>query len=146
MDKIVSDISNGNVYLLNVDGKTVGTVTVAENHICRLFVLPECQHQGFGKALMDFAEEKIFSSFDTIELDASFPAKRIYLKRGYTEIEYNVIDAANGDLMGAYDTITRGLFKYPNETSFKRFYWQVFGDIAADVIRNNLETVEASIA
>ena len=57
-----------------------------------------------------------------------------------------IINAANGDLMGAYDTITRGLFKYPNETSFKRFYWQVFGDIAADVIRNNLESAEASIA
>ena len=106
MDKIVSDISNENVYLLNVDGKTVGTVTVAENHICRLFVLPECQHQGFGKALMDFAEEKIFSSFDTIELDASFPAKRIYLKRGYTEIEYNVIDAANGDHL-CYDVMRK---------------------------------------
>ncbi len=24
-----------------------------------------------------------------------------------------IIHAANGDLMGAYDTITRGLFKYP---------------------------------
>ena len=106
MDKIVSDISNGNVYLLNVDRKTVGTVTVAENHICRLFVLPECQHQGFGKALMDFAEEKIFSSFDTIELDASFTAKRIYLKRGYTEIEYNVIDAANGDHL-CYDVMRK---------------------------------------
>ena len=57
-----------------------------------------------------------------------------------------IINAANGDLMGAYDTITRGLFKYPNETCFKRFYWQVFGDIAADVIRNNLESVETSIA
>ncbi len=57
-----------------------------------------------------------------------------------------IIHAANGDLMGAYDTITRGLFKYPNETCFKRFYWQVFGDIAADVIRNNLESVETSIA
>ncbi|MBO4687466.1 MAG: GNAT family N-acetyltransferase [Clostridiales bacterium] len=106
MDKIVSDISNGNVYLLNVDGKTVGTVTVAENHICRLFVLPECQHQGFGKALMDFAEEKIFSSFDTIELDASFPAKKIYLKRGYSDIEYNVIDAVDGDHL-CYDVMRK---------------------------------------
>ena len=57
-----------------------------------------------------------------------------------------IIAAANGDLMGAYDTITRGLFKYPSETSFKRFYWQVFGDLAADVIRANLETQETSIA
>ena len=57
-----------------------------------------------------------------------------------------IITAANGDLMGAYDTITRGLFRYPNETSFKRFYWQVFGDLAADVIRANQEAEEASIA
>lgn len=57
-----------------------------------------------------------------------------------------IIEAAHGDLMGAYDTVTRGLFRYPNETTFKRFFWQVFGDIAADIIRNNLESIEASIA
>ena len=57
-----------------------------------------------------------------------------------------ILTAANGDLLGAYDTITRGLFKYPNETGYKRFYWQVFGDTAADVIRNNLDTIEADIA
>ena len=106
MDRIVSDIENGFVYLLFVDGSPVGTVTISENHINRLFVLPDHQRQGLGKALMDFAEEKIFSSFDTIELDASFPAKRIYLKRGYTEIEYNVIDAANGDHL-CYDVMRK---------------------------------------
>ena len=106
MDKIVADIQNGYVYLLVVDGRSVGTVTISKNHINRLFVLPDCQHQGFGKALIDFAEEKIFSSFDTIELDASFPAKKIYLKRGYTEVEYNVIDAANGDHL-CYDVMRK---------------------------------------
>ena len=106
MDRIIENIQKGYVYLLVVDGRSVGTVTISKNHINRLFVLPECQHQGFGKALMDFAEEKIFSSFDTIELDASFPAKKIYLKRGYTEIEYNVIDAANGDHL-CYDVMRK---------------------------------------
>jgi len=106
MDRIVSNIADGNVYLLTVDGKPVGTVTVSGNHINRLFVLPDCQHQGYGKALMDFAEEKIFSSFDTIELDASFPAKKIYLKRGYSEVEYNVIDAPNGDYL-CYDVMRK---------------------------------------
>ena len=48
--------------------------------------------------------------------------------------------------MGAYDTITRGLFKYPNETSFKRFYWQVFGDVAAEVIKSNMEHIEEATA
>lgn len=57
-----------------------------------------------------------------------------------------IITAAQGDLMGAYDTITRGLFKYPNETSFKRFYWQVFGDVAAEAIKSNMEHVEEATA
>ena len=106
MDRIIENIQKGYVYLLVVDGRPVGTVTISKNHINRLFVLPDSQHQGFGKALMDFAEEKIFSSFDTIELDSSFPAKKIYLKRGYTEVEYNVIDAANGDHL-CYDVMRK---------------------------------------
>ncbi|MBR3057390.1 MAG: GNAT family N-acetyltransferase [Clostridiales bacterium] len=105
-NKIANDIEKGIVYLLMLDGQAVGTVTVSENHINRLFVLPTYQHQGLGRALMDFAEEKIFSSFDTIELDASLPAKKIYLKRGYTETEYNVIDAANGDHL-CYDVMRK---------------------------------------
>ena len=50
-----------------------------------------------------------------------------------------IIAAAKGDIMAAYDTICRGLFKYPAETAFKRFFWSVFGDIAAEVIKINLE-------
>ena len=56
-----------------------------------------------------------------------------------------IIAAAKGDVMAAFDTITRALFKYSQETSFKRFYWSVFGDIAAEVIKTNLEkAVEAA--
>ena len=36
--------------------------------------------------------------------DASFPAKRIYLKRGYKETEYNIIEADNGDCL-CYDVM-----------------------------------------
>ena len=57
-----------------------------------------------------------------------------------------ILDAAGGDPEAAYDTITRGLFRYPGETSFKRFYWQLFGDMAAQVIRNNLEKANALAA
>ena len=56
-----------------------------------------------------------------------------------------IIAAAKGDVMGAYDTIARALFKYPQETAFKRFFWNVFGDIAAEVIKSNREkAVEAA--
>ena len=56
--------------------------------------------------MMDFAEEKIAKEHKTIELDASFPAKRIYLKRGYKEIEYNTIETDNGDKL-CYDVMVK---------------------------------------
>ena len=103
-EKIREDIKNGCVYLLEAEGEAVGTVTVAGNGINRLFVLPLYQHKGYGRALMDFAEKKIASSYDAVVIDASLPAKSIYLKRGYKEIEYNKIKTSNGDYL-CYDVM-----------------------------------------
>ena len=105
-ENIKADIEAGNVYILEDESKAVGTVTINGNHITRLFVLPECQHKGYGRYMMDFAEEKIAKEHKTIELDASFPAKRIYLKRGYKEIEYNTIETDNGDKL-CYDVMVK---------------------------------------
>ena len=54
--------------------------------------------------MLDFAEKKILESYDCVQIDASFPAKRIYLKRGYKEVEYNIIDTENGDCL-CYDVM-----------------------------------------
>ena len=104
-DHIRQDISEGKVYILNADDAAVGTVTVSEDSINRLFVLPEYQHKGYGKALLDFAEEKVLESYDHVQLDASFPAKRIYKMRGYKETEYNMIETENGDYL-CYDVMS----------------------------------------
>lgn len=103
-EHIMADISDGRVYVLYEDGEPVGTVTISDNNINRLFVLPEYQHKGYGKTLLDFAEKKILESYECVQIDASFPAKRIYLKRGYKEIEYNIIEADNGDCL-CYDVM-----------------------------------------
>ena len=92
------------MYLLCDDEMYVGTVTVSRNGINRLFVLPEYQHRGYGRTLLDFAERKILTQYDTIRIDASFPAKQIYLKRGYRETEYHVIRTENGDCL-CYDVM-----------------------------------------
>lgn len=105
-DKISADILSGSVYLLKYEGKFAGTVTISDNHINRLFVLPEYQGRGFGRALMDMAEDAIFKSFDKIELDASLPAKKIYLNRGYKETEYHIIDTPEGDRL-CYDVMVK---------------------------------------
>ncbi len=103
-ESIRTDIASGKVYLLFEEGKAVGTVTVSGNGINRLFVLPQCQHRGYGRALLDFAEREILLQYDTVRIDASLPAKQIYRKRGYREIEYHVIRTENGDYL-CYDVM-----------------------------------------
>ena len=107
--RIAADIAAGNVYLLEDEtGIPVGTVTVSGNEICRLFVLPAHQKKGFGRMLIDYAEQLISEKYDCIVLDASLPAKAIYLKRGYISTEYHCIAAENGDML-CYDVMIKRL-------------------------------------
>ena len=104
---IENDIKMGIVYLvLNDENNAVGTVTVKENEICRLFVLPEQQGKGYGNELISFAENEILRRYDKIILHASLPAKAIYLKRGYKEIEFHSIKTENGDYL-CYDMMIK---------------------------------------
>lgn len=103
-ESIVNDIEDGKVYLLIDDGDVVGTVTISENDINRLFVMPRCQHKGYGRTLLDFAEKEILKNYSFVEMDASLPAKRIYRKRGYKETEYNTVKTDNGDYL-CYDVM-----------------------------------------
>ncbi|MBO4471718.1 MAG: GNAT family N-acetyltransferase [Clostridia bacterium] len=105
-DRITADIASGKVYLLVYDDQAAGTVTISGNEINRLFVLPEYQHKGFGRALLDFAEQAVLLQYDTVHMDASLPAKAIYKKRGYRETEYHTIRTENGDYL-CYDVMMR---------------------------------------
>ena len=98
-DRIMDDIKNKKVFLLEAEDVPIGTVTVSDNEINRLFVLPESQRKGYGKQLMDFAEKEISKVSDRIVLDASLPAKKIYIKRGYQAIEYKMIETDSGDYL-----------------------------------------------
>ncbi len=104
---ILNDIEAGKIYLcINDENQPVGTVTIKENDICRLFVLPEFQGKGYGRELLAFAENEISKTYEEILLDASLPAKRIYLKRGYKEKESHIISANYGDFL-CYDIMVK---------------------------------------
>ena len=103
----MNDIEAGKIYLcINDEKQPVGTITIKENDICRLFVLPEFQGKGYGRELLDFAENEISKTYEEILLDASLPAKRIYLKRGYKEKESHIISANYGDFL-CYDIMVK---------------------------------------
>lgn len=105
-ENVLSDIEKGIVWLLEEDGCMVGTVTVKENAVNRLFVLPEYQSRGYGSQLMDFAETKIAEKYSNIHIDSSLAAKEMYLKRGYQEKKTCRIQADNGDIL-IYDEMEK---------------------------------------
>ena len=106
---IERDIRKNIVFLCISDsGDAVGTVTVSGNEIGRLFVLPDCQGMGYGRALLDFAEQEIARKYEFAVLDVSFSAKAIYLKRGYEAVNWHVIETENGDFL-CFDEMRRKL-------------------------------------
>ena len=106
---IMRDITENCVFLCISDsGEITGTVTVSGNEIGRLFVLPQYQGNGYGRALLDFAESRIAEQYDEAELDVSFPAKPIYLKRGYQAVSWHSIETENGDHL-CFDHMTKHL-------------------------------------
>ncbi|MCD7728093.1 MAG: GNAT family N-acetyltransferase [Ruminococcus sp.] len=107
VSNITDDIKSGRVFIgYDETGNAIGTVTIKENEICRLFVLPIYQGKGYGTKLIDFAEKTIFDIYNKIILDASLPAKQIYLKKQYSATEYHIIEAENGDKL-CYDVMQK---------------------------------------
>lgn len=105
-ENIWKDILAERVYLLLSGEEAIGTVTIRENKICRLFVLPEHQQKGVGAQLLDFAEKRIEEEYTEIILDSSLPAKIVYLKRGYVAMEAHTIVTENGDVL-CYDLMKK---------------------------------------
>lgn len=104
---ICNDINLKRVYLcFDIMGNAVGAVTIKDNEICRLFVVPSYQGKGFGTERLDFAEKVVSDKYSKNVLDASLPAKQIYIKRGYNDIEYNMISTEDGDFL-CYDVMEK---------------------------------------
>ena len=118
VERIAEDIAQSRVYLCRDDNGIVGTVSIHGSEILRLFVLPAYQGRGFGRALLDFAESEIAKTYVEVVIDASLPAKPIYLKRGYKETAYNIIETDNNDRL-CYDVMKKTLRAEHNDKNAK---------------------------
>lgn len=101
---------DGKVMPIFVAINLLGTVTIKESAVNRLFILPEYQSCGYGTQLMDFAEAKIAEKFSRVHIDSSLAAKEMYLKRGYKEKKTCIIPADNGDIL-IYDEMEKRVDK-----------------------------------
>lgn len=85
---IAREIEEGNIEVLKLKGRIIGTGSYRENHITRVYVHPDFQGQGHGSFIMDQLEREIGAKYDTVDLDASLPACRVYEKRGYVTLKH----------------------------------------------------------
>ena len=59
MEAIEKDIENGYTSLLKIDENIVATGCFVDNHITRVYVLPEYQKKGYGTFIMKTIENQI---------------------------------------------------------------------------------------
>lgn len=95
-ERIRQDIENGNVSVLFLNHKLIGTGSCQEDHITRVYVDPEYQGKGYGSFLMQRLEDEIALGYDTAHLDASRPAYHLYEKRGYITVRQGHCEIENG--------------------------------------------------
>lgn len=121
-ENIATDIKNGCVSALIVDGQIVGTGSYKENHITRVYVLPEFQGCGYGSYIMQKLENEISEVYNKISslanaqgrnmvyLDASLPACRLYEHRGYKTKSHKTWKVDNGAVL-VYEVMEKDLLK-----------------------------------
>lgn len=117
MDAILKDIENGDVSVLRIDGKIIATGCFVENHITRVYVLPEHQKKGYGTFIVKNIEDQICGSYDRAYLDASLPAAALYEKLGYSTIKHEIYPVENGVIL-VYEVMEKELRKVITDINY----------------------------
>lgn len=116
-ENIIRDINEGCSRILYDKGRAVGTGTIIENHITRVFVRPELQKQGFGRYIMQRMEDEIAELYECSYLDASLPACIFYEKLGYKSVRHERFELENGAVL-VYDIMEKLLTKATAELCY----------------------------
>lgn len=116
-DALEKDIKNGYVSVLKIDGTIVATGCFVDDHITRVYVLPEHQKKGYGTFIMKNIEEQIGEKFDKAYLDASLPVAALYEKLGFVNVMHERYPVENGVIL-AYEVMEKELHKISTDINY----------------------------
>ena len=116
-EAIAKDIEKGYVSVLKVDEKIVATGCFVDNHITRVYVLPEYQKKGYGTFVMKTIEVQIGEKYDNAYLDASLPAAALYEKLGFSTIKHERYPVENGVIL-AYEVMEKELHQISSAINY----------------------------
>jgi ribosomal protein S18 acetylase RimI-like enzyme len=96
-EKIMERHRKGEILVVEQDEKVIGTGSIVDSEILGVFVNPEFQHRGHGRALMRQLENRAKSRGCTeSELSVSLPSRGFYESLGYEMLEECSIDVGDG--------------------------------------------------
>lgn len=102
-ESILGDLKEGHAVVVIISGAAVGTGTLRETTVKRVFVLPEFQGKGIGKMIMGHLEDYATrQGLRILELHASLPAKRFYDSLGYRTLRFCHIPVGKGKTLDYY--------------------------------------------
>jgi N-acetylglutamate synthase-like GNAT family acetyltransferase len=100
---ILKGAAKGCTIVLEKNNRIIGTGTIIDNHIMRVFVNPKFQKRGLGKLIMNKLEDKaIYSGVNKVKLDASLPSKTFYDTLGYKTREKTYVKLENNKKLHYY--------------------------------------------
>ena len=83
MQYIEQEIEGGKLFYILVDTEAKGIVSINNNLIADLYVLPLEQRKGYGTKLLHYAEQKCYGTPTLWILSNNDAAKNLYVKHGY---------------------------------------------------------------
>ncbi len=115
-EAILRDIENGFVSVLKADNKIIATGCFFDNHITRVYVLPEYQKKGYGTFIVKNMEAEIALNYDKAYLEASLPAAVLYEKLGFCTVKHEKYLVKN-EVVLAYEIMEKKLCKVSTHIS-----------------------------
>ena len=102
-EKILDDAANGSILVAEHERKIVGTGTIRDAHIRRVFIEPSCQGQGIGSIIADELEAKaVKTGWTTVDLSSALGSLRFWESRGFFVSQENLSPAGEGLIIHYY--------------------------------------------
>ncbi|MHC4124093.1 MAG: GNAT family N-acetyltransferase [Planctomycetota bacterium] len=102
-ENILKDAKEGYMIVLQKTNRIIGTGTIVDDEIKRVFVEPAFQKNGLGKLLMQKLEKKALSAgISVIKLHATLLSKKFYDSLNYVTLKKTFLELENGKKLYYY--------------------------------------------
>jgi GNAT superfamily N-acetyltransferase len=95
--KIAERSRTGEVWILEEDGLILATGSLLGSEILGVFVVPDVQRRGYGRAIMNELESRARAKgIPEIHLSISLPSRKFYEGMGYDVLQNESVDVGEG--------------------------------------------------